>query len=201
MSVPPNPDFEQYRQQLLHRRRYYPIYGLLLLITGGLGLLGLLSMYLDNPGSLLPTQAGGLLHDVLLIGFLALVIAGIVLIARAYKAPGNAEVQRYRQAARQRLFLQANGRAIPWWSYIIIRVLIMLVGLIFCSGALLVFFNFGAGAWDGWIYLLIGVFLISLVFYFIPRELRKIPAISAEELARNLIAGEATTGEDHNDTF
>lgn len=195
MSAPSNPDFEQYRRQLLHRRRYYPIYGLLLLITGGLGLLGLISIYLDNPGSLQPTQSTGLLHDALLLAFLALTIAGIILITRAYKAPGNAEIQRYRRAERQRLFLQASGLSMPWWSHFFIRILIVLVGVLFISGAILVFFNFGLGAWDGWIYLLVGVFLFSLVSYFIPRELRKLPTMSAEALARNLIAGEATNGE------
>ncbi|GER91161.1 hypothetical protein KDW_53230 [Dictyobacter vulcani] len=196
MSAPSNPDFEQYRRRLLHRKRYYPIYGLLLLITGGLGLLGLISSFLDNPGSLQPTQSTGLLHDALLLTFLALTIAGIVLIIRAYKAPDNTEIQRYRRRERQRLFLQANGRSLPWWSHLIIRVLIVLVGLVFFSGAILVFFNFGPGAWDGWIYLLVSIFLISLVSYFIPRELRKLPTMSAEALARNLIAGEATGDED-----
>ncbi|GCE24359.1 hypothetical protein [Dictyobacter kobayashii] len=197
MSAPTNPDFEQYRQRLLLRRRYYPIYGLLLVITGGLGVLGLASLYLDNPLSLLAyDQPGGLLHVFLLLAFLAFIIGGILCIIYAFRAPRLAEIQRYRQSERHRLFLQASGSSAPWWSRLIIRILLSLLALLFCAGGMLVIAQFGPGALDGWTYLLISIFLISLVGYFIPRELRKLPALSAEQLAQSWIAGEATTGDE-----
>lgn len=168
-----------------------------MVITGGLGVLGLVSLYLDHPLSLLAyNQPGRLLHVFLLLAFLAFIIGGMTCISYAFKAPKPADIQRYRQAERHRLFLQAYGRATPWWSRLIIRLLITLLGLLFCAGGVLVMAQFGLGALDGWIYLLVGAFLISLVCYFIPRELRKLPALSAEQLAQNWIAGEATTGDD-----
>lgn len=196
MSAPSNPEFEHYRQQLLQRRRYYPIYGLLLLITGGLGFLAIVPPYLYNPAELLTINQRWLIHMLLFLGFLACTAGGILLIVRSYRPPSPTQIQRFRRSERQRLFLQANGHTLPWWSRLLIRILITLVGLLFVVGGSAVIFFFGPNAWDGWIYLIVGSFLISLVSYFIPKEIRKLPASSAEQLAQNWISGEATAGDD-----
>ncbi len=192
MSTSPNPEFEYYRRRLLQRRRYYPIYGLLLLITGGLGCLAQLLDYFSTPTLLFTfTQPSALLHLFLLLVFLALIALGIELIRRSFTSPVPQTVQQFRQRQRRRLFKQAQGQG-PWWSNIFIRLGIIIVGLIFTAGACLVFWLFGVNALDGWLYLLVGIFLLALTFYFSPRELKKFPALSAQQLARELISGETT---------
>lgn len=194
MSPSSNPEFEYYRRLLLQRRRYYPIYGLLLFIVGWLGSMALIPPYLHNPQALFAfNQYSRLLHFVLIIAFLAAIILGFSLIRRAFTQPTIQSIQRFRQRQRQRLFLEANGRA-PWWSSLLIRILIAVVGGLFLVGGIVVIGIFGMIALDGWIYLLVGGFLLSLACYFIPRETKKFPALSAEQLAQDWIIGEATTG-------
>ncbi|GAC1480656.1 MAG: hypothetical protein NVS2B12_35770 [Ktedonobacteraceae bacterium] len=127
----------------------------------------------------------------LILGFLAAIILGLSLVRRAFQRPTIQSVQRFRQRQRQRLFLEAHGRA-PWWSSLLVRILIASVGILFAAGGITVMGIFGVIAWDGWIYMVVGVFLLSLAFYLIPREMKKFPALSAEQLAQDWIAGEAT---------
>lgn len=192
MSTPPNPEFEYYRRLLLQRRRYYPIYGLLLFIIGWLGSLALIPLYLRNPLALFAfQQAPRLLHFILILGFLSAIILSFSLIRRAFTRPTIQSIQRFRQRHRQRLFLEAHGRA-PWWSNLLLRILIAVTGILFTVGGIAVIAIFGMIAWDGWIYLVVGVFLLSLASYIIPREMKKFPALSAEQLAQDWIMGEAT---------
>ncbi len=192
MSTPSNPEFEYYSRQLLQRRRYYPIYGLLLFIIGWLGNMALIPLYLHNPQDLFAfNQSPHLLHFFLILAFIGTIILSFFLIRRAFTRPTIQSVQRFRQRQRQRLFLEAHGRA-PWWSSPLVRILIAVVGILFSAGGIVVIGTFGMIAWDGWIYLLVGSFLLSLACYFIPREMKKFPALSAEQLAQDWITGEAT---------
>lgn len=197
MPTSNNPELEFYLQRLLQRRRYYPIYGLLALITGVLGLFGIVSSYLSNPLALFAlNQPGNLLHLLLLLCFLVAISSGLFFILRAFKQPGIKEVQNYRQSERRRLFLQAHGHALPWWSRLITRIIIIIIAGVFMVGGIIIFTIFGLSAIDGWFYLLVGSFVLSIAIYFIPREIRKLPSISAEQLAQNWLAGETTTSDD-----
>ncbi len=195
MSSPSNHEFEYYRHLLLQRRRYYPIYGLLLFIIGWLGSMALIPLYARNLQTLFAfNQYPRLLHFFLIIAFIAAIILGFSLIRYAFTRPSVQSVQRFRQQQRQRLFLEAHGR-IPWWSSLPVRVLIVIGGTLFVAGGMLVIGLFGAMAWDGWIYLLVGGFLLGLACYWIPREMKKFPSLSAERLAQDWITGEETTGD------
>ncbi len=109
MSTSPNPEFEYYRRHLLHRRRYYPIYGLLLVITGALGFFGVLAPYLDHPENIADiTRPLWFVHVGFLFGFLIMILAGLFLGIYAIKAPSTAQIQRYRRQERQRVYLQAQ---------------------------------------------------------------------------------------------
>ncbi len=192
MSTPSNPEVEYYRQLLLQRRRYYPIYGLLLFIIGWLGSMALIPLYLHNPLDLFAfNQSPRLLHFILILAFFTAIVLGLALIRRAFSRPTIQSIQRFRQRQRQRLFLEAHGRA-PWWSSLLVRILIAIIGILFSVGGIVVIAIFGMIAWDGWIYLLVGVFLLVLASYIIPHEMKKFPAMSAEQLAQDWITGEAT---------
>lgn len=197
MSMTPssNSEFDYYRRLLLQRRRYYPIYGLLLFIIGWLGSMALIPLYLHNPQALFAfNQYPRLVHFFLILAFLTTIVLGFSLIRRAFTQPTLQSIQRFRQQQRQRLFLEAHGR-IPWWSSLLIRILIAVVGILFAAGGMVVIGLFGMMAWDGWIYLLVGSFLLSLAYYIIPREMKKFPMLSAEQLAQDWITGEETTGD------
>ncbi len=200
MSSSSNPEFEYYRRVLLQRRRYYPIYGLLLFIIGWLGSMALIPLYLRNPQALFAfNQYPRLLHFVLMLAFLTAIILGLSLIRRAFTRPTMQSIQRFRQQQRQRLFLEAHGR-IPWWSSLLVRIFIVIVGVFFTVGGMAVIGLFGGMAWDGWIYLIVGGFLLMLACYWIPREMKKFPTLSAEQLAQDWITGEETTGNNETPT-
>jgi hypothetical protein len=200
MSSSFNPEFEYYRRLLLQRRRYYPIYGLLLFIIGWLGSMALIPLYLRNPQALFAfNQYPRLLHFVLILAFLTAIILGLSLIRRAFTRPTIQSIQRFRQQQRQRLFLEAHGR-IPWWSSLLVRILIVMVGVFFTAGGMAAIGLFGMLAWDGWIYLIVGGFLLILACYWIPREMKKFPTLSAEQLAQDWITGEETTGNNETPT-
>lgn len=197
MPTPSNPELEHYRYLLQSRRRYYPIYGLLAFVTGIMGFFAIASIYTANFAALFTfNQPVKLLHLVLLIVFLMTCVGGIQLIRRAFQQPTTHEIEHYRQALRRRLFLQAQGKALPWWYRPVIRLLITLIGLIFIAGGISVLVFFGLGAIDAWFYILIGIFLLSIATYSIPREIRKLPSISAEQLAQNLLTGEISADDE-----
>lgn len=154
--------------------------------------MALIPLYLRNPLALFAfQQPPRLLHFLLILGFLVAITLSFSLIRRAFTQPTTQSIQRFRQRQRQRLFLEAHGRA-PWWSSPLLRVLIAIVGILFAVGGIVVIGIFGMIAWDGWIYLVVGAFLLSLAGYIIPREMKKFPALSAEQLAQDWITGEAT---------
>lgn len=196
METAPNPDFEYYRHMVLRRRYLYATYGRLLAFAGGFSLVCLFlpAFYID-PHIFTHTRFSLVTAILFAIASLVAIILGILLWRKARREPSAEEIQHMRQMQRARLFRQAQG-VLPWSHRRLSRMLLSLVGIILLviGGCFLYFF--GLLAWDGWGYVALGIFLLIVAMYILPAESRQLPRESAGQLAKHLLHGEVTEGDE-----
>lgn len=193
-----NPEFEVWRQELLHRRRRDRRDAWVFTSIGGF--VFLLSLYLILPAlftfrpSLL--QSNPLLFAMcillLLIG-LSFLLIGIYGLRDANRQPTEQEVAHLRRTERARLFQWAQG-VLPWNYRRIGQVVFAVLGCMALIAGVFVLFVFGLRMWDGWIESVAGLLMLWVAFFTIPRERRTVPIQSAQVLAQGFVAGEITEG-------
>ncbi len=183
-------EFELYQQMALRRRRVCYMYGRVLLMSG-VGCLCVLMVLL--PALLLSTPT--YTHDLLVWFALstasaAATVAGFLCLRYAQKALTKEEVERVRRRERMRLYRQARG-FLPWRYRIWGQLGIAFVGLLLLAVGATFLYLFGASAWDGWGYLILGVALLLVAFFFVPRrERHHLSQRSAQQLSELLLLGE-----------
>jgi membrane protein implicated in regulation of membrane protease activity len=187
-------EFELYQQMALRRRRISYMYGRTLLMSG-VGCLFVLMVLL--PALLLAPSST---HDALIWVVLSALSAGVGLagylcLRAAQKALTKEEVERVRRRERMRLYRQARG-FMPWRYRIWAQVGIALVGLLLLAVGVCFIYLFGPAAWDAWGYLILGVALLLVACFYVPRRDRKrLSQRSAQQLSELLLLGETQVNE------
>jgi membrane protein implicated in regulation of membrane protease activity len=191
-------EFEMYQQIALRRRRVCSMYGRVLLMSG-VGCLCVLMVLLPA----LVLSSPRYTHDLVVWSVLSafsvgVTLAGFFCLRYAQKALTREEVEHVRRKERMRLYRQARG-FLPWRYRIWGQIGIACVGLLLLVVGGTFLYLFGASAWDAWGYLILGVALLLVAFFFVPRrERHHLSQKSAQQLSELLMLGETQIDEDSN---